>query len=174
MDRNTKANKHMLIAYEKGYRVLKDGRVQGLTRILNLGIKNRNGVFYYNFPVVDYENKTWRVDVHKLMAYQKYGEAIFEDGIETRHLNGNSLDNSESNISIGTHQQNELDKDPGLRMKNAINASENIRRFTDVEMHQIKCFHKEHRSYKKTMEKFKIGSKGTLHHILNNKYVTHK
>jgi len=39
-------------------------------------------------------------------------------------------------------------------------------------MEIIRKFHDKYKSYKKTMEKFNITSKGSLHFILNNMYKT--
>jgi hypothetical protein len=43
------------------------------------------------------------------MAYQKYKEMALSNGIQVRHLNGESLDNSYHNISIGTQSENQMD-----------------------------------------------------------------
>ena len=47
---------------------------------------------------------------HSLLAYQLYGERYFEKGIVARHLNGNSLDNSPTNIILGTQKDNRADE----------------------------------------------------------------
>ena len=45
------------------------------------------------------------------------------------------------------------------------------RKFSEKEVLMIRRFHKKCKSYKKTMEKFNISSKGTLHRTLNREYV---
>lgn len=57
--------------------------------------------------------------VHRLAAYCFYGEEMFREGIVVRHLNGNTLDVSRKNIALGTPSENEQDKDPAVRSKNA-------------------------------------------------------
>lgn len=42
--------------------------------------------------------------IHRLQAYQKFGDKIYEDGIVVRYLNGDRYDNSYDNIGIGTYQ----------------------------------------------------------------------
>lgn len=169
-------NKATKLAYDKGYRVLDNGSVRGITKFLKLQIrtnkfKQNNKIYQlYKFSIRSDKGKRIEVFVHKLQAYQKFGNAVFQKNIEIRHLDGNSLNNTPENISIGTSSENTLDIDPKIRHKNAINASTQIRKFTDQEMTVIKNFHNG--SYKKTMEKFNISSKGTLHYILNTKYQT--
>ena len=99
---------------------------------------------------------------------------MFEVGIQVRHLDGDSLNNEYTNITIGTNTKNQLDKPPEVRLSIAINASNKIRRFSDKELETIREFHSYSNSYKETMETFGIKSKGSLHYILNTKYQTVK
>ena len=46
---------------------------------------------------------------HRLQAYTKFGDALFEDGVVTRHGKGGPLDNSWDNINIGTQAANMKD-----------------------------------------------------------------
>lgn len=169
----SKLNKIVAKAYEKGYRVKSDGSVQGLTKdTLCLKVSKRQ-FKYYNFSACIEGNRE-NIGVHKLAAYQKYKEALFEKDIEVRHLDNDSLNNKPSNIAIGTKSDNAQDKLPEVRKSAAIKASNNIRKFSDDEMENIRRYYNECRSYKHTMEYFDIGSKGTLHYILNTKYQTKK
>ena len=100
-------NLGVLTAYEKGYYVDKEGNVwfNGKQRKLiphNTGKKKP----YYQFAIRLTNGKVKNVKVHKLQAYQKFGDKMFEDGIVVRHLNDNSLDNSWDNIEIGTDSDN--------------------------------------------------------------------
>jgi hypothetical protein len=133
------------------------------------------GYYCFSVKVPHLKINSMCVSVHRLQAYQKHGDEIFGENIHVRHLNGNPLDNSYDNILIGSVSENSLDRPKNLRIKNAINASNKIRRFTDSEILEIKNFHKENKStYKETMGKFNISSKGSLHYILNSEYVTTK
>lgn len=71
-----------------------------------------------------------KVHLHKLIAYQKYGDSMFESGINVRHLNGDKLDNTWENIAIGTHQDNMLDICPEDRKKKAVNGILALKSFT--------------------------------------------
>lgn len=101
---------------------------------------------------------------HRLQAFQKYGNKMYEKGIMVRHKNGNPLDNSWDNILIGTASDNMMDIPEQIRIKKALHASSFLKKYNNEE---VVKFYKECKSYKKTMEKFCIPSKGTLHYILN-------
>jgi len=98
-------NKEQL-AYEKGYRVTKDGCLIGLRR-RRIGSINNEG--YERTTILNNNNKKLYIQTHRLQAYQKYGDKLFQDGIVVRHLNGNALDNSWNNIAIGTQRDNIMD-----------------------------------------------------------------
>jgi hypothetical protein len=169
---NSGFHKATKIAYDRGYRVLADGRVQGLTKILNLSTVFQNKLPYYRINFRGYNQDRLICKVHQLAAYQKYGDKVFKDGIQVRHLDNNSLNNAEDNITIGTAFDNAGDKLPETNKRTSIFASTHVRKFSDTEMEEIRCFHAKTRSYKETMECFGISSKGTLHYMLNKKYVT--
>jgi len=97
---------------------------------------------------------------------------MFEKGVQVRHLDGDSMNNAKKNIAIGTASENMLDRSKYDRAAHAIMASCKIRKFDDEQMFHIKELHANGWGYKKLMERFNISSKGTLHHILNNKYIT--
>ena len=148
------------VAYKKGYRVTQDGDAIGL-RGKRVGF-NRQG--YYIFKIRDHKNNNRNVKVHRLIAYSKYGDKIYKDGICVRHLDGNPLNNKWSNIEIGSYQDNSLDMDKEVRIKKAIHASSFIKKYDHADVYD---FYNETNSYKKTMEEFCISSKGTLFYILN-------
>lgn len=104
------------------------------------------------------------IKCHRLQAYQKYGDMLYGEGMMVRHLNGDSLDNSWGNIAIGTNSENQMDIPEQIRLFRARYASSFMQKHNHDD---IISFYKENKSYKKTMEKFEISSKGTLHYILN-------
>ena len=169
----SKVNFAVVTAYQKGYRVVGGVPYGPSGKALKAARQERNGYVRLMFSVkVNKEPR--KVYAHKLVAYQKYGSRIFELGIYVRHLDGNSLNNQDDNIVIGSQSQNEMDKQPEIRKNVAIKAASHNRRFTDEQMHHIKELHTDGWGYKKLMGRFGISSKGTLHHILNNNYVTNK
>lgn len=161
-------NKSLIVAYEKGYRVV-DGEVispisqKPLSCYIRFGKRDKG---YKRFGIKDYKGIRRTISVHRLIAYQKFGDKIFEDGIQVRHLDGNSLNNLDDNIDIGNRSQNMMDVKKDVRIKSAYKASSHIRKFTDEQEKQIREDHKKTKSYKKVMEKWEITSKGTLNYIL--------
>lgn len=172
----TKTNLVLLHAYDLGYRCDDLGNVTSKKGQL-IPYTDSRGYLSFSvriYPPIHHKKISRHLPVHRLQAYQKYGDKIFEKGIHVRHLNGNPLDNRVENILIGSASENMMDKPKEVRSWCAINASNSIRKFSNLEMIEIKKFHNEFKSYEKTMKKFNIGSKGTLHRILNVEYVTEK
>lgn len=171
----SQSNKAILIAISRGYKVTKDGR---LVNKNNNKLKPRidtNG--YLSIVITTYNNKKRKMinlRVHRLQAYQKFGNKLFEKGIEVRHLNGNPLDNSWDNISIGNHSDNMMDVSEKVRKEKSIKASNKIRKFTDKEMAKILEDRANGMTYNELMKKYDISSKGTMSFICHNKYVTKK
>jgi len=159
----SKSNEALIEAYNRGYRVSECGnklttpdQVIGQVRtnkdgypVLSIRIKNGD-----SFPVL------W----HRLQAYQKYKEKLFEKGIEVRHKNNIKSDCSHDNILIGTHGENMGDNPPEKRLEYSLLATSKIRKHNAS---SVKEFYSKCKSYAKTMEHFGISSKGTLHFILN-------
>jgi len=145
--------------YDRGYRVNNDGEVispfSGKKRSLYIDSKN-----YKSFGH-RINGKRVTVFVHSLVGYQKFGEKIFEDKLEIRHLDNDSLNNSPNNIDIGTHSVNMLDRNNEDRIINSSNRT--------YDYIKVREYYEHCRSYKDTMEEFNIPSKGVLHYILNKK-----
>ena len=98
----SKSNLALIEGFRKGYRVENSEIFNHLHKKINFWLDNDGyaAIKIFNYPV----------KVHRLVAYQKFGNAIFEKGIQVRHLNGDKLDFSFQNIEIGTSKQNQLDK----------------------------------------------------------------
>jgi hypothetical protein len=151
-----KTKNKIVRAYEMGYRVNEEGNVEGLRKnILQCKITNT----YYSFTV-RISNKFKTIYVHRLQAYQKYKNEMFFKGIEVRHKNGNSLDNTPNNILIGTHSDNMMDRTKEDRILNASNPTYNHKEI-------IKDRTENKLTYKELMIKYNISSKGTVSFIIN-------
>ena len=164
------------IAYEKGYRTV-NGITFGLTNnILSTWI-NKKG--YYTFAIMtgsrtDGTRKKHNVLVHRLVAYQKYGNDIYNKGIEVRHFDGDSLNNCDNNILIGTHSENMMDIPEEERVKKAIKASLEVRVLTDEEIEKVRADRIKGFTFQELADKYNLSGKGHAHYIVNNKYVTKK
>lgn len=160
-----KTNKILVHAFSIGYRVDDEGNVYNL---LNKEIKTRvsgNGYRMFSFRINGVHSSVY---VHRLLAYQLFGDKIFKNGIHVRHLNGNPIDNSINNISIGTASDNAMDKNEIIRLDTAVKAS---RSFQDSkrskkereEIYKAIC---SGVPFMEIIEMFKV-SKGTLSYMKN-------
>lgn len=158
--------KKEIIAYEKGYLVNKDGSVTSPKgKVIKLQLSNSG---YYQFSI-KINRKVYHVFVHRLQAFMKFGNKLYEDGIVVRHLNNNKLDNSIDNIEIGTQQDNIYDNAIELRLKSSYLASRKNIKYSDDVVQQIRLDYKKGLGYKFIMNKYNINSKGTLSHIINKR-----
>ena len=165
----SKNAKGVIDAYNKGYRISECGNF--------LTYKNRIHTqkhFKSGYPVFycrNLKNEKLGIKWHRLQAYQKYGNLLFEENTVVRHLNAIRTDCSLNNILIGTHQENTMDKPEEMRKRCATIASSFMKKYNheDVILYYEKC-----KSYKETMEKFNISSKSTLSFILNKSESSNK
>lgn len=156
----SKISQNVITAYKKGYRI-----ILGEINYKNKKIKGKIGNNGYRLiGLRDELGNRINAPVHRLVAYQKYGDKIFEKGIYVRHYDGDKLNNLLENILIGTHSENMMDKHPDVRRNAAIKASLSAKKHNHDDI--IK-YHKEGNSYKKIKEKFGIKSNGTISFIIN-------
>lgn len=97
--------KHTFIEREAhllGYRVSPNGEI--VLRITGASVPLSSSKRGYKRFQVRERKKTCLL--HRLQAYQKFGESLYEPGIEVRHLNNCGADNCIENIGIGTHSEN--------------------------------------------------------------------
>jgi hypothetical protein len=154
------------IAYEKGYRVTKDGN---LLNPKGRKIGHLNGIIYER-TTIRINGKNNDIYTHRLQAYQKYGDKLYEDGIVVRHLNGNALDNSRDNIAIGTQKDNLMDIPLKQRQLNAVqSAYKNIKHPKEL-VDKLKEEYKVLKNYAKLSRKFNL-SKDTTYYLINKRKV---
>ena len=130
----SKLKTYTIEAFKKGYRISPCGMLFGpngnkMSKYFHLKGANRYARFSFK------KNKVYW---HHLVAYQKFKDKWIYSGLLVRHLNGNSEDNSFSNISLGTKQDNSMDIPRHLRNVNTRNANLSRRRFSDSEIIEIK------------------------------------
>lgn len=153
------------LSYKRGYFVDNSGQMFTPKKSL-VKTKNKKG---YIRCTVSVDGKNITLTAHRLVAYQKYGDKIYEDGVVVRHLDGNKINNTHENIMIGSNRDNCMDVPDEQRLKKAINASKKTIKYDADEVYNfyIECG----RSRKKTQEHFNISSGGTLHYILKNRKI---
>lgn len=154
-------NNSLLEAYDRGYKILKDGTLINPKGDNVNGSVDRKG---YRYTSIRINGKVTKLYFHRYQAFIKFGDKMFEDELLVRHLNGDSLDNSFSNIQIGTNSDNMMDKPEYVRKRDAVYASS----FIKVHNHEeVYSSYLKTGSYKQVMNKFNISSTGTLHYIIN-------
>jgi hypothetical protein len=119
-----KTNKALVLAHRKGYRVTGEGEVVnavGRERKCQRKKSGKDLRLVFNISVGG-RNKM-PVSVHKLQAYQMFGEEMFAEGMVVRHLDGNPLNNIPENIAVGTVRDNIMDRDPEERKAHALKAA---------------------------------------------------
>lgn len=166
MSLHSQSNQIAIYAFKKGYRILPNGHVVSPRNIERKTVPQSNGYLAFS---IRYKGKSISVLVHKLCAFQKYGYIAFSCEC-IRHLDGNRTNNMLENIEIGSYSDNQLDKSPEERKREATIASHShIMKWNEEKVAMIKNYHKTSHSYRKTMTRFGISSKGTLHFILKNR-----
>lgn len=159
----SKKNQAIIQAFEKGYRVDVLGNITYRARVLNL-CKSSFGYFLFSVRVViNGEKSLKQVLVHRLQAYQKFGNVIFTEGVCVRHKDGDCKNNSIENIILGNHSDNMMDKSPEVRMKTAIYASSFMKKHNHEEIIKL---HNEGKSYAEIMKILGTKSKGTISFII--------
>lgn len=105
----SKRNQAVLIAYLRGYRA-RNGKVYNKAgRQRKLFIQSKRFSPYLCFTV-RVDGISQPVPIHKLVAFQKYGEQIFKKKVVVRHRDCNRNNNKHFNIKIGSQKDNEADK----------------------------------------------------------------
>lgn len=159
-------NDAIIIYFRKGYRINADGYLVSPSGVIRKAKKRKDGYFEVSFRM---EGRFYHILLHRLCAYQKYGEIVFMADC-VRHLDGDKSNNAPDNIEIGTDSDNAMDVPCLLRTERAVRATMCTSGYRNNEIvKEIRDYHKSTNSYKLTMRRFGISSKGTLHYILNER-----
>lgn len=108
------------------------------------------------------------VRVQYLVAYQKYGERLFELGVQVRHLDGVRSNNRELNIALGTASENMLDRPVKERVAHARKAARVLRKLTDMEVRQLRRDREQGLTYRELCEKYSMTKSG-VSYLLHRK-----
>ena len=154
------------IAYERGYRVTKDGHLLN-PKGIKIGAISSTGYYHFGFKI---NKKHTNILTHRLQAYQKYGDKLFQDGIMVRHLNANPLDNSFNNIAIGTNRDNQMDIPKEIRIKRAISAGKTQIKYPKEFVLKLREEHKEIKNCAELGRKYNISS-SVIWQLINTRKV---
>jgi hypothetical protein len=150
--------------FEKGYYVDKAGNLYNPSGGIIIGTLSREGRRYTG--IRDFDGKVRSVAFHRMVAYAKYGDDLYDDNMLVRHLDGNPSNNSWDNIAIGTPHDNMMDICEDVRMRNAGMANQ---KYPLALVEYIRSLHNKGWSFSKLMAKFNITSKGTMSYLVNKR-----
>ena len=161
----SQCNDALVDQVKRGLRI-ENGIVYGVTGKPRKIKKTRSKSGYIKLEIsVYYKGKNVNISIARLIAYFKYGNKLFEEGIVTRHLNGNSEDYSFDNIAIGTTSDNMMDIPREERIKHAQLASSYRRKYSDELEDQICQEYRNGFGYGTVGKKFNI-PKSTIRSML--------
>lgn len=139
-------------AYQKGYRVVNGIVFSSKKKQLKLKINKSISTTYYFFSI-KFEGQSFPIAVHRLIAYQKFGEESNVPGIHVRHKDNDSSNNNEDNIVLGTGSENCLDRPVVDRKKHAAKGNQQLSPDTIA---AIRSDHCAGMGYKKLRRKYGI------------------
>jgi hypothetical protein len=154
----------LLEAIRRGYSVDEDGNAHGPS---GRKLTRRAGSGYFAIAL-KIEGRAMNVEVHRIAAYQLYGEAIFDEVLEVRHLDGDFTNNRSSNLALGTPSQNSMDRLPEVRRSMAVYASSKRRRLSDEEEVALCNDRRKDMEFRDLAAKYQV-SVGAAHYIFHKK-----
>ena len=155
------AREFLLYAVRKGYSVDLQGEPHGPKGPLAF---RKVGTGYRAISVKTPQGRVRNLEVHRLAAYQKFGEALFDAQV-VRHLDGNYLNNCADNLALGTYQENSMDRPSADRKRSARIAASALRKYDDHIVRSIREDRARGSTYKYLTAKYNI-PKSTLSYLL--------
>jgi hypothetical protein len=149
-------------AHEKGYVVDENGEVFGPRGKRRLRVSTA-GYLYFT---VKYGGDSRPVRVHKLAAFQRYGERALDDLIQVRHIDGDKRNNRPGNLLLGSQSDNMMDKAPEDRLRAASVAARSNRALSDTRVDSLRRDRRRGMRYADLMIKYGV-SKSTVSYIVN-------
>ncbi|MCB0448468.1 MAG: HNH endonuclease, partial [Gelidibacter sp.] len=114
------------------------------------------------------DNPFFNIAVHRLQAFQKYGNKIFLNKIVVRHFDEDKLNNKPENILIGTQKDNYHDVPKKKREKIIAKMAETKSQYSNEQAKEMFELRSKGVLQKDIAKKFKC-STGWISMILNNK-----
>jgi hypothetical protein len=168
----SKSIENLLVAYKKGYRYVNGDVVSSTGKVLSVHTPSK-GRPYKRFTI--YNGGPVSIDVHRLSAYQKFGDQMLEDGIEVRHLDGDPLNNEPDNLAIGTASENAHDIPAGVRIKRSSTGGyyggRANRVFTEQQVHEILKRHDSGESKNSIADDFSVHRRTINNITIGRSYV---
>ncbi len=161
----TNGHRGILTATQKNYKITSDySIVSPRGRRLKL-MKDHKG--YLLFHVYSSEDKKiYPVLVHRFIAFKKFGDAIFQTGIEVRHLDNNSQNNNPNNLALGTRRENILDIPEDRRKEIAKNAGQSKTGFSTSDIIHIREDRSQGMTLRAIARKYNVKNPQCIHKIV--------
>lgn len=171
MAQPSKDTQILKFAFEKGFRVVNCEPISPYgsivpTKLTSTGYK----CFSLSIPpgIVGNEKRLVRnVTLHRLIAYEKFGEELFKPFTVVRHLDQNCLNNDPSNLVLGTQLDNTLDMNQQLLRETCLKAAKATRLLSDEKLEALRFdYYHKGLTYRQLAAKYgvKYGSVGSLIH----------
>ena len=161
-------NNALLEAYRRGYRVSEEGDLlKPSGKPASFTTSSTGYKISRNLTVPGCSYKTWFF-VHRLAAYQWFGDIIFRPSIQVRHLNNDSADNSRKNLAIGSQSENILDIPEAKRKSVGAYAASYLRSLSPADAQRLIDDRKDGMTYRELIEKYGV-AKSTVSYIVNGK-----
>ncbi len=119
LEKLSKTNQGIVLGAKAGYKFI-NGKVYNPKGNEVAFFLHRDKGNYKSYKVSFYiDGNAYTIRLHRFIAYQKFGDEIFEPGQVVRHLDGDSLNNDEDNIDLGTQKDNMQDIPSEKRIERA-------------------------------------------------------
>lgn len=125
--RNGKRKEVLKAAHAKGYRVSRYGKLIAPDKKPRAIMLINGGYPSFNFK---YKGVSFHVFLHRLQAYQLFGDEIFKYGTVVRHKDHNKENAAANNLELGTDYDNHHDNPP--EVKNRMYS--NLKNYTPEEL----------------------------------------
>lgn len=112
------------------------------------------------------------VKIHGIVAFQKFGDRVFEKGIEVRHMDSDKTNFSKDNIAIGTRSQNIADRPPGSQLAASHRGARKNRKYSDELAARVQAAHKAGMGYSELRRTFGIRSAAPIYAMIRGTYKT--
>lgn len=149
------------IISELGFKITKQGKLIRPEGYKGYKIykKKISPKYSYKAVFIVIEEKKYIVTLHRLQAYQKFGEKIYDKDLDVYFKDGNRGNLSFENIAIGTKRDIRMNSPKENRSRKGVNFK--------YDYDKVKKFYKEN-GWALTMKKFNFPHGSSLSLILNS------
>lgn len=131
----------ILFFFKEGYRVSDSGQLVKPDGTVAVTHQTRDGYHYYNTRLRNHPKYgDWqpKVPVHRLAAFQLFGEKVFSPKLQVCHTDGNAGNNELRNLRLGTPSENMMDIPESVRRTKALKAARTRAKLSDADVRRIR------------------------------------